>query len=771
MDSGRPGRSAKPKFILKCRAVSDAARNNGSEHSEQEYKMDPIIEESGTLTMDDVESGVEYEERERERRLAAALEYYALGLRPIPIEPNGKRPLVSWQQFQDRSPTEEEIRSWWLQWPEANVAIITGEASGIDVVDLDPGCNGWPGPDRELPDACVAKTPRGGRHVFFRHPPGVTSNAGQLAEHVDVRADGGYVLVSPSVVNGSPYTFINGTLADARQCEAPAWLKAELPKAISHTSSGGVLDERAAVEMTDGEVIPEGRRHSTLCSLAGTMRRKGVTEPDIFTELMAINSTRCRPPSPEEEIRQIAQYIGQKEPGPGVDNGQEGEPGCYFEGESFVVARLARAINGAGTYAFGRDPDSGAGRLMRYDKGVWRPAIDVEIEARGRLQDRTSPNRIKNTFLTLEKDVEQVPWSEWNKKRRLINCHSGMLNPMTMELHPHDPKCLSTMQIPMRWDPNADTEPLRCWLSEMLPPDCVELVQQLMGYLLIADVSIKKLFILEGPSDTGKTTLLTIIQNLIGSQNFEIIELHDLSDNRFAAAGLENKLVGLYDDLQSGRLKDVSVIKMLTGGSEWLRVERKGVDAYKAPLYATLIYAANEVPTAQDKSDAWLNRCLIVPMHNAISEDRKDGDLKTKLSTGRNLQGAFRFAVEGLSRLLHNKMKLPEPETIKAAAKKYEMDNDTVAAFVEQGCVRGDPSELHVPKTVWYSTYEKWCGAMGYKFTTGKKKAYDRLRNIAGIIEGTVGNDRTRVFRGIEIADDAWAEIEQHKHAREHNRR
>src|ERR1700688_3959403 len=70
--------------------------------------------------------------------LTAALAYLGRGWRPIPIVPGGKSPsLRSWEEYQKRSPTEAEVTQWFTERPNANVAILTGQASGIVAIDID----------------------------------------------------------------------------------------------------------------------------------------------------------------------------------------------------------------------------------------------------------------------------------------------------------------------------------------------------------------------------------------------------------------------------------------------------------------------------------------------------------------------------------------------------------------------------------------------------------------------------------------------------------
>ncbi|MDI6894843.1 MAG: primase C-terminal domain-containing protein [Bacillota bacterium] len=71
---------------------------------------------------------------------------------------------------------------------------------------------------------------------------------------------------------------------------------------------------RHAAQDRDGEPIPEGQRNATLTSLAGSMRRRGMTAEEIEAALLAVNARRCRPPLPEDEVRAIARSISRYPP-------------------------------------------------------------------------------------------------------------------------------------------------------------------------------------------------------------------------------------------------------------------------------------------------------------------------------------------------------------------------------------------------------------------------------------------------------------------------
>lgn len=72
-------------------------------------------------------------------------------------------------------------------------------------------------------------------------------------------------------------------------------------------SEGGT--ERVTRERTDGAVITYPGRNNALASLAGSMRRRGMTQPEIEAALLAINATRVEPPLDDADVRRIAKSV------------------------------------------------------------------------------------------------------------------------------------------------------------------------------------------------------------------------------------------------------------------------------------------------------------------------------------------------------------------------------------------------------------------------------------------------------------------------------
>ena len=103
--------------------------------------------------------------------------------------------------FKDATTDADALRSLWLQYPAPLVGVVTGAASGMDVLDIDPrhGGDTWLADNlANLPTTRTHHTRSGGLHLFFTHRTGIRNSANKIGSGVDVRGDGGYILWWPA---------------------------------------------------------------------------------------------------------------------------------------------------------------------------------------------------------------------------------------------------------------------------------------------------------------------------------------------------------------------------------------------------------------------------------------------------------------------------------------------------------------------------------------------------------------------------------------------
>ncbi len=243
----------------------------------------------------------------------AALQYAAAGLAVFPCRPASKKPATA-HGLLDATTNADAIRAWWRAEPRANIAVATGRISNIIAIDIDPrhGGDGSMGTLIEqhgpLSETVESLTGGGGRHMFLVHPGGhVPCSQGKLAPGVDVKGDGGYVVLPPSIhPNGRVYAWgANGTVGDAPLAPCPDWL-------VSLLHATSTVDE--PIHPTNGNAIPEGQRNATLARLAGAMRRVGMSVTEILAGLNQINADRCTPPLDAREVSRVASSIARYEP-------------------------------------------------------------------------------------------------------------------------------------------------------------------------------------------------------------------------------------------------------------------------------------------------------------------------------------------------------------------------------------------------------------------------------------------------------------------------
>jgi len=261
------------------------------------------------------------------RCLGAALAYAAHGWAVLPVHgivekscgcggsdcsSPGKHPLTR-HGCKEASSDSGVIEAWWRRWPHANLALVTGSASGVVVVDVDPPAGesslervagaGYP-----LPQTLTVRTGSGGTHLYYRAFEPLGNSAGRLPgvdlelPGVDLRAEGGYVVAPPSLhVSGARYRWIEDEL---RLAAAPPWLRSREPRSCVRPVSevvpagGSSRYGLAALEEELGQLrrAPVGGRNHALNRAAfclGQLIAGGeLVEADVVDALRAVSVSR-----------------------------------------------------------------------------------------------------------------------------------------------------------------------------------------------------------------------------------------------------------------------------------------------------------------------------------------------------------------------------------------------------------------------------------------------------------------------------------------------
>ena len=216
-----------------------------------------------------------------------------------------KSPLTP-RGFKDATTEPGRVTGFWTKYPDALIGMPTGSRSGVFVLDVDR-LSALAELPQGLPRTLTVRTRSGGLHMLFRHVPGVTNSAGSLPEDIDVRGEGGYVIVPPS----PGYSWVDRSeIADV-----PGWLlelMSERRSAVRVKVTPGAGDS-PKVDLDGIEPIPQGGRNNGLSSIAGRLH-DGRDLADLEDALLRVNEEKCSPPLPASEVIAIARSVYRYEP-------------------------------------------------------------------------------------------------------------------------------------------------------------------------------------------------------------------------------------------------------------------------------------------------------------------------------------------------------------------------------------------------------------------------------------------------------------------------
>lgn len=222
----------------------------------------------------------------------------------------GKHPRI--RDWEGRATTDKtQIGKWWGAWPSANIGIAAGP-SGLVVVDKDT----YHAPENEgyltiaNTETVTSLTGGGGEHLIYRHPadgPQIRNDDKALPAWVNIRAHGGLFVAPPSLhMSGNRYEWEVGYGPHEME-------PAELPPSLRELLQASDGRKRAA---PIPERIADGGRNTTLTSLAGSMRRRGLDAAVIESALLTVNTEQCDPPLSPDEVKAIAKSVSRYAPSP-----------------------------------------------------------------------------------------------------------------------------------------------------------------------------------------------------------------------------------------------------------------------------------------------------------------------------------------------------------------------------------------------------------------------------------------------------------------------
>lgn len=272
---------------------------------------------------------------------------------------------------------------------------------------------------------------------------------------------------------------------------------------------------------------------------------------------------------------------------------------------------------------------------------------------------------------------------------------NGVVDLETGELHDHDPSYKFTRGLEWDYHPAAaDPEPVKEFLDDITkrPEDRDTLLDHL-AHGLMPGHPYRAFAITYGPGGNGKTQMGTLFRGFVGEENAASVELQDLTgDDSFATGGLPGAFVNVGDDISVTEIRDVSIIKSLTGGGT-VRANEKYEKQYEFKNEAAMFFSANEPPRISEESDAIGDRLYPIEMpYRFLDQDEIDPDnpyhkpkipgyAQTLLEDEAAMRGLLLLCVKHAQELIESRGQYSMPEGPKQRREIYEAASDPIRRF------------------------------------------------------------------------------------------
>jgi len=461
-------------------------------------------------------------------------------------------------------------------------------------------------------------------------------------------------------------------------------------------------------------------RNQALFEYQILLASRGYTHAEAAEVLRLINQYVFREPLPEDELRKVTR----EEAYPDVESVAGGDSDTpWFGPKGKFLHNVMGDILISEMHIISRHE-----RLYVYKDGYYQPGEYEILRAmieKYPTSKRSEQNEVLN-YITIQRHIGDPPVEEY-----VINVKNGRLDLRTGELHPHTPEAYDFQQVNAVYDPTVYYEPIDRMLMRVFCGDyqLFKLFEEMLGYCLIKNCRMQKIFIMFGDGNNGKSTLLRMICAFIGEGNYSTLSLQDL-ETTFRPAELENKLVNLGDDIPATTIKDSSRLKSISSG-ERITVERKNKDPFILKNYATLIFTTNKMPPVNDKSFGFYRRLILIPLDAKFSntDPDYDPDISQKVVSEEARSYLLNMAVRGLRRLL--KKGFTKSEKVEKAIRTYQVQSSHALTWL----VENDITEEYLLSKhtgELYAEFKTWCEQEGVEniprqqtFTMDIQKEFD----------------------------------------------
>jgi len=343
------------------------------------------------------------------------------------------------------------------------------------------------------------------------------------------------------------------------------------------------------------------------------------------------------------------------------------------------------------------------------DNGEIESETQIILEEADYSKSLTQVKREVVSYVRDHNIVKEYPFNNYQG----IPVQNGVLkinfDTEAVEILPYSPDMFFTYQLPVTYDPEADSHEIDGVIRQWVEPEDVDTMYQIPAQAILHQWSrekpYKKCYILQGDGNAGKTTYIELLHNTFGERNCACVALQRMGTDRFFMAPLEGKLFNLYDELADMPVNNTEALKELTGGF-YHSIERKGRDSYEGRIFAVHVFSCNKPPNVdkryQDDSAFW-ERWEYVTFPRTFP---KDPTFNERYYTPENISGFFNAVLKNVIDIRKRGALLTESSAFETR-ERWNYNSDPLFRFLEENLEKDQNGAI--PKEVLHAAYLSFC--------------------------------------------------------------
>lgn len=663
---------------------------------------------------------------------------------------NGKHPAIP-RGVYGASTDFEWLESSFTDHPNENVGLATGRVSGVLILDLDSQDAIDQANRLGLPKTWAFVTGKGEQYIF-KYPELLedfyVQNAVQMASGMDIRSDGGYAVVPPSVhKTGKEYTWIYPP-ETTELAAVPKWVMDKLVIKNRTASSAHKIEDEA-------EIHGAGERNDYLFKVGTSMRAGRFSGEEIRLVLHERNMRSCSPPLDEDEVNKIAESITQryapgiddeiseaiKEKFGGLDNlpkslltaplTDSGNSECLVElfGEDF---RASKTLTKHATQSKG---------IFHWNGSIWEEDTSrvfrdcAKWTARGRRQisahaETVEARRKLYQFAMLSENLKKMedmcnlaatneaivmPEGVWDTDPLILAVSNGTIDLKSGDFREFRRDDFLTKQAPVEYNDFATCPIWEKTIGEIFRdnPAVVPYIQRVFGYCLTGLTEEHLMWFWYGTGANGKSTLLNTMKMMLGdgqyaeTTSFSTFDTKNDNGRNDGLAELRGARFVAASEGEHGRaIAEAKIKAVVSNDGVSCRFLFNNLFTY-TPRYKVIL-ASNHLPQIKGTDKGIWRRVHIVPFNQKFEGDDRDLHLEEKLQG--ELSGILNWCLAGLQDFWERGGFEP-PEIVLYSTRNLETQSDLFQQWFDERLTPSEAQKLR--RSTAYLDYRNYLRTQG----------------------------------------------------------